>query len=76
MNKKVSREKIVNEIKELVQSNIKTSRIYLEQLTKVTDASVNANHTQEAQIIQTIYAVLTGNNVQLKRAVKKYQKTP
>ncbi len=74
MNKKVSREKMVNEIKELVQSNIRTSKIYLEQLTEVADASVSANHIQEAQIIQTIYAVLTGNNVQLKRAIKKYQK--
>lgn len=74
MNKKVSREKMVSEIKELVQSNIRTSKIYLEQLTEATDTQERANYTQEARIIQTIYAVLSGNNVQLKRAIKKYQK--
>lgn len=72
MIKKVSREDMVKKIKELVESNIRTSKIYLEQLT---EATVNQeDYAQEALIIQTIYAVLTGNNEQLKRAIKKYQK--
>lgn len=74
MNKKVSREEIVKEIKELVQTNIRTSNIYLEQLTEATSSPEDVNYTQEEQIIQTIYAVLNGNNIQLKRAIKKYQK--
>lgn len=74
MNKKVSREKMVKEITELVQKNIMISKIYLEQLTEATANPEGADYTQEARIIQIIYVVLTGNNVQLKRAIKKYQK--
>ncbi len=74
MKVKTSREEMVKEIKELVQSNIRISKIYLEQLTEATATSEGADNTQEARIIQIIYAVLTGNNTQLKKAIKKYQK--
>ncbi len=65
---------MVKEIKKLLQKNIMTSKVYLEKLTEATTTQEGADYTQEALIIQTIYAILTGNNVQLKRTVKKYQK--
>lgn len=74
MIKKVSRRMLVNEIQKLMQDNLLMSKNYLELLSEVKINSEGADCAKESNIINCACVMLTGKMVQLKRAVKKYQK--
>lgn len=74
MVKKVSRRTLVNEIQKLMQDNLSLSKNYLELLSEVKIGSEGEDFAKESYIINCACVVLTGRMVQLKRAVKKYQK--
>ncbi|MBP3597070.1 MAG: hypothetical protein J6J60_06710 [Clostridia bacterium] len=74
MVKKVSRRMLVNDIKKLMQRNSSMSKSYLELLEEITLNPEDIDFTEESRIIQCAYVMLTGNAIELKRAIKKYQK--
>lgn len=74
MLKKVSRRMLVNDIKKLMQRNSSMSKNYLELLEEITLSPEDADFAEENRIIQCAYVMLTGNAIELKRAIKRYQK--